>query len=145
MVMATSKKTISFHQKLDIIASIEKGEKQISVCQWLSLAKTTVNTIWKHGESQAQLGILQFQHRLQALSFSPASDVAEEEPSAKDHDEPVACPTFSEYHSVLNIVRHFVTCRSTDNQYLNVVNSLDELLYSVSFNRQTTVTEFFHS
>ena len=78
--------------------------------------------------------------------ISPASDETEEEPSPEDHDEPVACPTPSEYHSAaLNIVRHFLTCRSTDNHYLNVVSSLDELLYSVSFNRQTTITEFFQS
>ena len=43
MVMATSKKAISFRQKLDIIASIEKGEEQKSVCQQLSLTKATVN------------------------------------------------------------------------------------------------------
>ena len=68
-----------------------------------------------------------------------------EEPSAEDHDEPVVCPTLSEYRSALDVVRHFVTSHSTDNEYLNVVSSLDELLYTVSFNRQTTITEFFQS
>ena len=72
-------------------------------------------------------------------------DAAEEESSAEDNDEPVACLTLSEYCSPLDVVRHFVTCRSTDNQYLNVISSLDELLYSVSFNRQTTITESFQS
>ena len=42
---ASKKKAISLGLKLEIIASIEKGEKQTSVCQRLGLAKTTVNTI----------------------------------------------------------------------------------------------------
>ena len=45
--MASKKKAITASQKLEIVASIESGEKQSSVCQRLGLAKTIVNTIWR--------------------------------------------------------------------------------------------------
>ena len=45
--MATKKKAITASQKMEIIASIESGEKQSSLCKRLGLAKTTVNTIWR--------------------------------------------------------------------------------------------------
>ena len=60
--MATSRKALSVGEKLDNIASIKKGEKQASVCQRLSLIKTTVNTIWRNRES--------FKRRLESTSFS---------------------------------------------------------------------------
>ena len=49
--MASKKKSISIKEKLQIIESIEKGEKQASVGQRLGLTKTTVNTIWKKKET----------------------------------------------------------------------------------------------
>ena len=50
--MATnSRLQLTSRQKLDIISSIENGEKQASVCQRHSLSKTTVNTIWRNKET----------------------------------------------------------------------------------------------
>lgn len=49
--MATKKKAISIKEKLGIVDSIGKGEKQASISQRLGLAKTTVNTIWKNRET----------------------------------------------------------------------------------------------
>ena len=45
--MAMQKKAITAGQKLEIIASIESGERQASVCKRLDLAKTTVSSIWR--------------------------------------------------------------------------------------------------
>ena len=44
------RKAISLGEKQSILTAIEKGEKQAPVAQRLSLAKTTVSTIWKNRE-----------------------------------------------------------------------------------------------
>lgn len=46
--MAAKRTGISMKEKLDLIDSIERGEKQASASQRLGLPKTTVNTIWKN-------------------------------------------------------------------------------------------------
>ena len=49
--MATnSRLQLTSRQKIDIISSIENGEKQASVCKRRNLAKTTVSSIWKNRE-----------------------------------------------------------------------------------------------
>ena len=42
--------SLSARVKIEIIADIERGEKQSAVCSRLSLPKTTVSTIWKNKE-----------------------------------------------------------------------------------------------
>ena len=49
--MASKKKAISIKEKLEIIDSIDKGEKQSSISQHLGLTKLTVNTIWKNKDT----------------------------------------------------------------------------------------------
>ena len=49
--MVSKKKAISIKEKLEIIDSIDKGEKQSSVSQHLGLTKSTVNTIWKNKDT----------------------------------------------------------------------------------------------
>ena len=46
----SSKQSLSARVKIEIIADIEKGEKQSAVYSRLSLPKTTVSTIWKNKE-----------------------------------------------------------------------------------------------
>lgn len=46
----SGEKTLHFvgEARVDIIVSIEKGEKQASACERLGLAKTTIDMIWQN-------------------------------------------------------------------------------------------------
>ena len=111
--MAKSKKSICFSQKLDIINDIEKGKTQASVCRRLSLSKTTVST------------------------------QNDSEETSEDYDEPVQCPTVSEYHLALDVVKRFITCNG-ESPHLQAFSCLDDLLHSFQHKskKQTRITEF---
>ena len=66
-----------------------------------------------------------------------------EEPNMSCDDEPIACPTISEFRDALDIVRRFVTCK-TDNIHLNAIAELEELLLKTSAKiyRHTALTDF---
>ena len=59
-----------------------------------------------------------------------------------DDDEPVTCPTISEYRNALDIVRRFVTCHSTTS-YLNTIAELEDLLVNTTPRvKQTSLTDY---
>ena len=70
--------------------------------------------------------------------------VLSEEPYIACDDEPIACPTISEFRDALDIVRRFVTCKTDTNSHLNSIAELEELLLKTSTKiyRQTSLTDF---
>lgn len=48
-------------RKLEIVANLQNGGKQASICMRLDLTKTTVSTIGKKRDSDKELQVLQFQ------------------------------------------------------------------------------------
>ena len=51
---ARKKRAIVASVKHEIIAKIERGERQSSICRELSLSKTTVNSIWRNRKKLKQ-------------------------------------------------------------------------------------------
>ena len=65
------------------------------------------------------------------------------EETSEDYDEPVQCPTVSEYHLALDVVKRFITCNG-ESPHLQAFSCLDDLLHSVQrkSKKQTRITEF---
>ena len=67
------------------------------------------------------------------------------EETGKDYDEPVQCPTVSEYYLALDVVKRFITCNG-ENPHLQAFSCLDDLSHSVQrkSKKQTKITEFMN-
>ena len=76
------------------------------------------------------------------ISTVQVEAVLEESYVENDDDEPVTCPTISEFRNALDTVRRFVTCNSA-TRYLNTIAELEELLVTTSPRvRQKSLTDY---
>ena len=67
------------------------------------------------------------------------------EETSEDYDELFQCPTMSEYHLALDVVKQFITCNG-QSPHLQAFSCLDNLLHSVQrrSKKQTRITEFMN-
>ena len=59
-------------------------------------------------------------------------------------DEPVVCPTISEFRNALDVVRRYMTCHTYNTHHLNAITELEDFLLNTStIVRQSSLSDYY--
>ena len=73
-------------------------------------------------------------------------DTKFEEPCIECDDEPVVCPTISEFRNALDVLRRYVTCHTYNTHHLNAITELEDFLLNTStIVRQSSLSDYYSS
>ena len=71
-------------------------------------------------------------------------DEDEDDADIDEQDDPIICPTNSDYRNAMDVVRRYVMCTSDNSEDMKAVHRLEKLFFTFK-HKQTTLDDYFHA